>query len=43
MIKIILIGVEIFRVLSEERTFLELRDLMNYLKENGSLDLDFVN
>ena len=36
------LGIEIFRVISKERTYLELRDLMHFLKENESLDIDFV-
>lgn len=36
------IGVEIFRVMGKERTYLELRDLMDFLKENETLDIDFI-
>jgi len=36
------LGIEIFRVIGKERTYLELRDLMNFLKENEALDIDFV-
>lgn len=35
-------GVEIFRVIGKERTYLEIRDLMNFLKENEALDIDLV-
>ena len=36
------LGIEIFRIIGKERTYLELRDLMNFLKENEALDIDFV-
>lgn len=35
-------GVEIFRAIGKERTYLEIRDLMNFLKENEALDIDLV-
>jgi len=37
------LGLEIYRAVSKENTYLELRHLVNYIKEHKKLDLDMVN
>ena len=36
------LGLEIYRAVSKENTFLELRHLVNYFKEHKKLDIDMV-